>query len=286
MTGTPALNVVIVAYGSPDLLGRCLNALGDGLPVLVIDNSSSEKVREVVAHHGGRYVDSQRNVGFAAGVNRALAELGPAHGDVLLLNPDAQVSAEVARALQDAMRTPGNERVACVSPALTRDDGSPERVEWPFPTPARAWLDALGLGALRRGPGFLIGAVLLLRREAIDEVGTFDERFFLYAEETDWQRRAARAGWSVRSCPALAAKHSGAGTSSDDRARQAMFHASVERYIRKWHGAAGWQIFRSAVMFGAGIRWIVTSQRAFQRDRFNRYRRGPVRCAALISRPT
>ena len=254
--------------------------------MLVVDNSSSTEVREVVGNHHGRYVDSGANVGFAAGVNRALAELGPAHGDVLLLNPDAQISTEVARSLQEAMRAHGNERVACVSPALTRDDGSQERVEWPFPTPARAWLDALGLGSVQRAPGFLIGAILLLRREAIDEVGAFDERFFLYAEETDWQQRAVRAGWSVQCCSALTARHSGAGTSSDEQARQARFHASVERYIRKWHGTAGWQVFRAAVMFGAGVRWLDTGQRALQRDRFDRYRRGPVHCAALISPPS
>jgi GT2 family glycosyltransferase len=278
VTQPPPLNVVIVAYGAPELLDRCLTALGAGLAVIVIDNSSSAEVRELATRHGCRYTDSGRNVGFAAGVNRALTELGPEHGDVLLLNPDAQTTSETVRALQGTMRADGNEQVACVSPALTRDDGTAERVEWPFPTPARAWLDALGMGELRTRGGFLIGAVLLLRSEAIDEVGRFDERFFLYAEETDWQRRATNAGWTVRACPTLVAKHTGAATSSDDGTRRAMFHASVERYIRKWHGAAGWQFFRIGVMVGAGIRSVVTHDRAAQRDRLVRYMRGPVRC--------
>jgi GT2 family glycosyltransferase len=270
MTNRPGLNVVVVAYGSPDLLRRCLDVLGDGLPVLVIDNSSNEKVRGIVEERGFRYFDAGSNTGFAAGANRALAELGSAHGDVLLLNPDAQVTEDVARALQVALRTAGNERVACTAPALTGDDGGAEQVEWAFPSPGRSWLEALGAGAVRRPRGFLIGAVLLLRSEAIDEVGGFDERFFLYAEETDWQQRAIRAGWSVRWCPDLVAGHTGAGTSADDRTRQAIFHASVERYVRKWYGPAGWQTFRAGVLVGAATRCVLTRQRAPHRDRSQR----------------
>jgi GT2 family glycosyltransferase len=279
VTNDTSLNVVIVAYGVPELLDLCLATLGDELPVIVVDNSSNEKVSEVVGRHNGRYVDSGSNIGFAAGVNRALAELGSAHGDVLLLNPDARATGETVRALQQFMHTTGNERVACVSPALTRDDGRAERVEWPFPSPSRVWLEALGLGSRRPGGGFLNGAVLLLRADAIDDIGTFDERFFLYAEETDWQRRAANSGWSMRVYSEVVAGHTGAATSSDHAKREEVFHASAERYIRKWYGKAGWQAFRVGVLLGAGIRWAVTSQRTAQRDRFVRYLRGPVRLA-------
>ncbi len=282
MTGRPPLNVVVVAYGSPALLARCLDALGDGLRVLVIDNSSNDDVRAIATRPGCRYIDPGHNLGFGAGVNRALAELGTEHGDVLLLNPDAQLGDEVAHALQMAMRGVGRERVACASPALRRDDGTAETVEWPFPSPGRAWLDAIGLGSVPARSRFLIGAVLLLRSEAVDAVGSFDERFFLYSEETDWQRRAMRAGWSVRYCPDLVAGHTGAATSADSRRREAAFHASVERYIRKWYGRAGWQTFRAGVLVGAAIRCVATNQRSRHRDRFSRYLRGPVRCAAAI----
>jgi len=257
--------------------------LDDELPVLVIDNSSSAKVREVAARPACRYVDAGANIGFAAAVNRALAELGPAHGDVLLLNPDAYITGGTARALQAAMHEHGNERVACMSPALMRDDGSRERVIWPFPSPQRVWLEVCGLGKLWRQDGFLNGAVLLLRAEAIDEVGPFDERFFLYAEETDWQQRAAALGWSGRARLDLVAGHTGAGTSTDGDRRQTMFHASAERYIRKWYGPRGWQVFRAGAMLGAAIRWMVTDDRAAQRDRFVRYARGPVRVAEAAS---
>jgi len=184
MSQLPALNVVIVAYGPPHLLERCLTALGSELATVVIDNSSNDSVRDIAVAHGCHYVDPGRNLGFAAGVNRGLAELGPARGDVLLLNPDALIPGATAIALQRALRAPGSERLACAAPMLEQTVGQPERVEWPFPSPTRAWLDAFGLGAWWRRSAFVIGAVLLLRDEAIDDVGSFDERFFLYAEET------------------------------------------------------------------------------------------------------
>lgn len=282
MTDLPPVHVVIVAYGSPLLLERCLGALGDGLEVVIVDNSSSAEVLALANRHCCRYLDAGANIGFAAGTNRALAELGPDHGDVLLLNPDARIAGEVVRRLQEELRSPGHDQVACASPSLYSDDGVPERVEWPFPSPLRAWFEALGLGFLGPQRGFLIGAGLLLRREAIASLGGFDERYFLYAEETDWQWRAKSAGWSVLFCPGLSGAHTGAGTSADGDHREALFHASVERYIRKWHGDFRWRVFQMAVLFGAGARVVIGPQRSLNRRRFLRYLYGPLRGGAQL----
>ncbi len=92
--------------------------------------------------------------------------------------------------------------------------------------------------------------MLLLRAEALDQVGGFDERFFLYAEETDWAYRAHLLGWRHAAVPDVHAVHVGAATSTDDRRREAHFHASQERYFRKHFGAAGWQAARAAVVGG------------------------------------
>ena len=98
---------------------------------------------------------------------------------------------------------------------------------------------------------FVIGAVLLLRWEALSEVGLFDERFFLYAEETDWQRRALASAGRRRCARSVVARHRGAGTSTDPLRREVLFHAAQETYIRKWHGVAGWWSYRTAACLGA-----------------------------------
>ena len=108
-------------------------------------------------------------------------------------------------------------------------------------------------------------------------LGGFDERYFLYAEETDWQWRATRAGWSVLFCSGLSGAHTGAGTSTDSDHREALFHASVERYIRKWHGDFRWRVFQMGVLFGSGARVVIGPHRSLNWGRFLRYLHGPLR---------
>ena len=122
---------------------------------------------------------------------------------------------------------------------------------------------------------------MLLRWEAILEVGLFDERFFLYAEETDWQHRALALGWTSAVCTEALARHEGAGTSQDPRRREMLFHAGQETYVRKWHGRAGWVVYRSASFVGATGRAVVLTgeRRSAAARRAHLYLRGPRRCA-------
>ena len=278
MTGPdhPAITAIVVAYGDPSPLTACLAALPPELPVIVVDNSSSAETRQVVEGSGARYVDAGRNLGFAAGVNLGLRALDQP-GDVLLLNPDAVIDATGLDGLRD--RLAADARLACVAPAQVDDDGRPARVAWPFPSPAGTWLEAGGLGRLRKRPDFLIGSILLIRAEALSDVGAFDERFFLYSEETDWQIRARRRGWKVALVDEVVARHSGAGTGGDPWIRQVRFYASEEMLIRKHHGAAGWALHRAGATFGAIIRGLLLSgdRRLIARRRAAIYWKGPTR---------
>jgi len=289
---SPALHAVVVAYGPPELLETCLASLDGAVPVIVVDNGSSLSTRAVAERHGARYVDPGQNLGFAAGVNRAVAELATLaleHGrppDVLLVNPDATVTPVVVDHLHRVLASdPG---LAAVAPAQRRPDGAEaDRVCWPFPSPSGMWLQATGLGRLRRQRcQFLIGSVLLIKGVALFEIGGFDERFFLYAEETDWQRRATLAGWRVRYCPEVAAVHLGAGTDNDLSRRETRFHAANERYIRKWFGWTGWYSFRLAHILGALARVVLCSgeHRESASTRLRLYVLGPDRVARKYSK--
>lgn len=270
----PPLEIIVVAYGAPELLRRALEPVRHET-VTVIDNSSADTVRAVCADLGVRYVDPGHNGGFAAGVNVGLRERRFAHSDVLLLNPDAVTQPSGIRQLQQALRARAD--LGSVSPRILGPDGQEERVLWPFPTPVGAWLDAAGLGRWRRGR-FAIGAVLLLRAEALGQTGAFDETFFLYAEETDWAHRASRRGWRHAVVPDVTATHVGAGTSADPTRREAHFHASQERYYRKHYGTLGWQVARAAQVAGATIRSLRGGDRgAVARARARTYVKGPVR---------
>lgn len=272
--------VVVVAYLGEDALDRALASVEEA-SVTVVDNSQSDAVEVVCRRRGARYLRSNRNLGFGAGVNVALREIlaGDPH-DVLLLNPDAALPEGALGALAQALGA--DERACAVTPAITYTSGEKQRVTWPFPSPAQAWLEALGLARLDRGPHFAVGTVLLLRWEALQEVGLFDERFFLYAEETDWQRRAHEHSWHAVVKPDVVATHVGGGTSQDPLRREHLFYAAQELYIRKWYGASGWFLYRLAVISGAAIRALVLpgSRRAHAARRLAIYLHGPNRAVA------
>lgn len=261
----PALVVVVVAYGAPDDLRRCLGTLGQTFPVFVIDNSSSAEVEAVARQAAARYRDAGANLGFAAGVNLALAEIDLSTEDVLLLNPDATIEPGAVRELHRQLCSATD--VACVAPAQRHPGpGSPVRVCWPFATPGRAWAEAFGLGRFRRGWDFVIGSILLVRGRALLEVGGFDETFFLYGEEADWEHRAKLQGWRVDYCPAVAAFHVGSATDTDAGGHLLRFHAGVEHYVRKWHGAAGWRSYQAASVLTAVRRSFSSSPAARRRS--------------------
>ena len=112
----------------------------------------------------------------------------------------------------------------------------------------------------------------------------FDERFFLYAEEADWQRRASLRGWSVAVCADVVARARSARARAPTRAvARRCSTPAQETYIRKWYGAAGWWLYRVAACAGAAARAVVLrgERRVEAARRLRLYLQGPRRCAAL-----
>jgi glycosyltransferase involved in cell wall biosynthesis/GT2 family glycosyltransferase len=277
------VEVIVVAYGAPELLRRAIEPVA-ALPVTVVDNSSLPEIAALAAERGVRYLDPGRNGGFAAGVNVGLRDRLVPGADVLLLNPDATISTDDIDVLERALRARGD--LGSVGPAQVDEHGHVARVDWWLPSPSGTWLEALGLARLRRDPSYVIGSVLLLRAEALDQVGGFDERFFLYAEEADWAYRAHRLGWRHAGVPQARALHVGAGTGGDPRRREAHFHASQERYLRKHYGALGWQWARLGQLVGATVRAVALpgDRGLAARRRAALYRLGPARVEARFVR--
>ena len=286
----PPLHVVIVAYGSTMPLRACLDSLAcpnshrSTFTTTIVDNSSSDLTRQLVERYGHRYIDPGRNLGFAAGVNRALQLISGVRADVMLVNPDAAISAADVATLHARLHL--QERTACIAPAQDGEAG-PARVSWPFPSPSGAWLEAFGLSRLIRGHEFLIGSILLLKAAALADVGPFDERFFLYAEEADWQMRAVARGWEVQYIGDVHGFHIGAGTGGDRVTRLVHFHASQERLIRKHYGWTGWQSYRAASICGALIRSALAHkpQRREARERLRILTMGPTMVASALRAP-
>lgn len=246
--------VIIVAYGDPVQLEDCLKVLSapPAREVVVVDNGLDERVSLICLRRGATYLRPSRNLGFAGGVNTGLRSLSTTGCDVLLLNPDARLSWDGVMALQTALHArPG---LAAVTPLLRDLSGSPERAQWPMPSPAQVWLDAVGLGARQGRRQFLTGAVLMLNRTAVEQVGPFDERFFLYAEESDWQMRALLRGWSLQVVPDVVAVHAGGATSSDPAVRSKHFDRSAALFVQKWYPGLSGSVMRAGTRAAAARR--------------------------------
>jgi len=242
---------VVVTYDALPWIERCLASVA-GSQTIVVDNGSSDGTPDAVREGfpAVRVIETS-NDGLAAGWNRGIAETDAEQ--VLVLNADAWlVEDALARLLDAADRHP---RAAAIGPRLLNPDGSLQRSVRGFPTTWRLATEYLYLRKLAPrsravnafyGAGFdheserevewVMGACFLLRRSAYDEVGPFDERYFLFSEEVDWMRRATDAGWSVLFTPTARCVHVG-GAAHGGR----MFRENVRGHLRylSLHGRPG-----------------------------------------------
>jgi N-acetylglucosaminyl-diphospho-decaprenol L-rhamnosyltransferase len=229
--------IVIVAYNSGEFLRRCLEAVGNGWSELVVVDSASpdgQTARVCAGFEEVRLIERARNDGFATAANEGIrATQAPW---VLLLNPDAwPVGDGIAALLSRALR---DERAGALGPLLIDSHGRESRSEIrpPLsPVALSVWVAvpdgvsaAYGLVRRLRHPTarhrlrdseFIQGAALLLRREAFDAVGGFDERFFMYGEDADLCARLRDAGWTIRVCPDATFVHVGGGSTGADGGR-------------------------------------------------------------------
>jgi len=234
--------------------------------MIVVDNASSDGSVAAIAEEfpAARLITNRANAGFGAANNQAMAV---ARGEFfLLLNSDAFPEAGAIWELLAFIRE--YPRAGVVGPRLLNADGSLQISCYPFPTPFFAWLENLWLARGYRGwrhdsvrsVDFVIGACMLVRREAYEEVGGFDEEFFMYSEEADWQRRMNGVGWEAVFMPEARVKHLGGASGAKEEARiNGHFFESLDYYERKHHGVAGLIVFRLAMAVGCGLRTVLWS---------------------------
>lgn len=242
---------VVVTYDALPWIERCLASVAD-VDTVVVDNGSTDGTRDVVRERFPEVtlIESE-NRGLCAGWNTGIRATAAEH--VLVLNADAWLVEGAVEALVAAAdRHP---RAAAVGPRLEYPDGRLQRSVRGFPTLWRIATEYLYLRKLAPrsralnafyGAGFdhateqtvewVMGACFLVRRAAYDEVGPFDERYFMFSEEVDWMRRAADRGWSVVFTPDARCVHVGGAAH-----RGRLFRENVSGHLRylSLHGGPG-----------------------------------------------
>ncbi|WP_309068526.1 glycosyltransferase family 2 protein [Microbacterium sp.] len=274
LTGRAEVAAIVVTYGSAADLGRLIQGLRTEaqdvvLRVIVADNSPDDATLGVArAHPDVIAVPTHGNLGYAGGVNVGLQYVGDAES-VLILNPDLRVHAGALRTLLGRLRADPDRGV--VVPRIVDETGATSFSLFREPAVLRALGDAV-LGPLWPGrPAALsecvrdrraytreqdvdwaTGAAVLFSERAVAAVGEWDERFFLYSEETDILRRVRDAGLAVRYVPDAVVAHSQGGSGSSP-ALEALLEVNRVRYVRK-HAPRRAALYRAAVVVGAAMR--------------------------------
>ena len=264
------IGAVVVDHDSGPLLEGCVrSALANGAaPVVVVENGAAQSAAaalsgllEELPAPPVRIVRPGRNVGFGAGVNRGLAALAgesPAPDYVLVSNPDVVLHPGALPALHGALKS--HPAWAVVGPRLFTESGSVYPSVRRFPS----YVDAAGHALLavftpdnpftrRYNPGtpegevvtdagWISGSCFLARRTALEELGGFDEAYFMYAEDMDLCWRAHQAGWGVGFAGTAAATHvQGVSTARHPYRMMVAHHRSALRFTvrttRGWRRA-------------------------------------------------
>jgi hypothetical protein len=276
----PDVSAVVVSYNAMPWLMRCLESVR-GHETIVVDHGSTDGSLDAVrAQFPDAHVIEQENAGMGGG-NNAGMRVGSGRY-FLLLNPDAWIVGDAMERL--VAFADAHADAAVVGPRLTNPDGSLQRSVRGFPTlwrlateylflrklaPGTSLLNPLYAGgfdhASAREADWVSGACLLVRREATEAVGLFDEAFFLFSEETDWCYRFRAAGWTVWFCPDAAVVHVGAASHGGSLYRENL--RGHLRFLAKHRGQREAERARRLLLLGARLRSVL-----FRGERGEAYR--------------
>ncbi|MGH2793127.1 MAG: glycosyltransferase family 2 protein [Actinomycetota bacterium] len=268
------VDVGVVTWNTKDLTIAALRRLldtdqGCDLRLLVRDNASSDGSAEAIAREvpEAELEVGPENVGFAAGMNRLIARsVSPWF---FALNPDAwPEKLAIGRLIASAKAHP---EAAAIAPRLQRPDGELEHSTLPFPSlrvaaaglVGRRWISAergermmlVGRWAhdRARDVDWAVGAALLIPRAALEDVGPFSERFFMYVEDLEWCWRARQRGWTIRFEPSAVVVHVGnaAGAQRYGDRRTRAYMTNTYRFYRTEHGLAASAAYRALNVLGS-----------------------------------
>jgi hypothetical protein len=274
------VSVIVVTLDALPWIERCLESVR-GVETVVVDHGSTDGTLELVRTRFPEVrIVEQENRGLGAGWNAGMRVAGGRY--FLILNADAWVVGDAVERL--AAFADAHPDAGLVGPRLRNPDGSLQRSVRAFPTPWRLATEYFFLRKLAprsralnafyaggfahdeaREVDWVMGACMLVRRDAVDDTGPLDEAFFLFAEETDWCFRLREAGWHVWFCPDAEVVHVG-GASHGGR----LFGENVRghlRFLAKHRGVGEAERARRLLVVALRLRGLL-----FRGERASMYR--------------
>lgn len=274
------IDIVIVNFNSTDYVLNCIKSVFDslsGIPahIFVLNNDSrgdGEKI--TVSFPSVSLTRNQRNLGFAKAVNQGIKQGTSPY--IVLLNPDTLVGGDFFRAVLTYIVK--NPDVGIVGPKILDGNGSVQGSARGFPTPSTAFFGRTSLltkcfpqnrfssqnlrttrsdGVTPMEVDWVSGACMLVRREAIEDVGLLDEGFFLYWEDADWCKRMWESGWKVVYFPQASVLHLGGKSAQEVRTRSLVeFHRSAYRLFAKYASGPE-RLLKPVALWALALRLLV-----------------------------
>ena len=264
---TRPVAVVTVTFNAVDHVAAMIASVQVGqdgavLPIVAVDNGSSDGTVAELRKLDGVQIIEQSNVGYAGGINRGIA-VAPSGHDILVLNPDMVLQPGCVTRLSEALYRSASNAIAV--PALYDEDGGLQPSLRREPTWWRTLVETL-VGGTRAGElgesyrpndsvgepqtaDWATGAAMLLRREALDQLGPWDGSFFLYSEETEFCLRVRDAGYRLVVEPRAVGTHIGGEMSRNPRL-WALRAVNRVRLHRRRQGRLATAAFRlTAILF-------------------------------------
>lgn len=259
------LSVIIVNFNTAPFLKECLTSVEENkgdlhLEIVVVDNNSRDYSVEMIKKHFPqvKLMVNSENLGFARGVNQAL---NLAKGRYfLLLNPDANVLPGALRCMVDFMDQ--NKDVALSGVQLLNPNGTKQNSIANFPTLAQELFNKSLLRILfpKKYPSkyqeytspieveSVIGACMIVRPEAVKDVGQLDPEYFLFLEETDWCYRMRKKGWKIYHLPQFKVIHQQGQSLIDLKFKGRIeYYRSYFRFFKKNYGGLRYIFLRTIV---------------------------------------
>lgn len=251
------LSIIIVNYKTKGLLKQCLRGIAEchfSFPyeVIVVDNDSGDGSVELIRQYFPqvKLIASPINVGFGAGMNLGFKQATGRY--VMTLNTDVAIDREPVEQLRAYLEE--HPQVGIAVPKLINPDGSTQLSTYLFPSFFVALWRRTFLGKLpgprrtiqkfmmsdwdhqsNRAIGWALGAALFIRRTALDQVGFFDERYFLFVEDTDLCRRFWEKGWSIEYIADAEMVHYHQRPSADKNVGGGILSYPARRHIESWY---------------------------------------------------
>jgi len=279
------LSIVIISWNTANLLAKCLASIYAYPPtgnfeIFVVDNASSDDSVQMVRQQFPqvKLLPNAQNVGFARANNQAICQSTGKF--LLLLNPDTEVKPGALHKLQQFMAA--KPQAGAVGPQTLNPDGTQQLSCFPRPTLWREFwrlfhLDRLwpmGTYQMDRWPvdrprevDALLGACLLLRKEALDQIGLLDESYFIYSEEIDLCYRLQQAGWHLYWLPQAEIIHYGGQSTQQVAADMFLqLYRGKLQYFRKHHGWLAGQLYKLILLTITLARLLVTPLAWFEQQ--------------------